>query len=927
MKNYFRSNFVIFMLFLGLTFGGLESLIDSSSNELTIKQKNFNKLGKIEKKQARSDFFFNIMRDPSTNSIPSNIRERELRYAKTLPKKNSLSKTNAGEFEWFEVGPNDIGGRTRALAVDVTNSSTVIAAGVSGGIWKSTNNGDTWEFKSKSTDILSITSIVQDPRSGFTNTWYAVGGELIGNSASDRGFTTRYRANGIFKSTDNGENWDFINSMTDPTKWDSDLDYMSKVIINPMTGSIFGAANGYGIIKSIDGGLTYDGSLGGTNDHYFSDIIVKSDGTLISVLSSYGATTTPDNSPGIYKSTDDGETWVDITPASFPSSHERSVLGTSNLATPIFYVLTYTGELLTDTDKNENVTFFKMSTDNSVTEDLTANLPEFDSEDFTKQGHVYTQNNYNMAIAVKPDDDNFILFAGTSLFRSTDGLSTKLISNKTQWIGGYHATSFFYPDLHPDIHIITFDPNDANKVWVGHDGGLSYSDDITTTTYSIYFPWINKNNSYNVTQFYTVGIPRGAGDFRIMGGTQDNGSPFFNWNNLSESSEDISSGDGAYCHFTSTVYLYCSTYEGNVYRYLELSNGELQYDGPVKPEDASDQLFVNPFAIDLNPIERYMYYPAGKTLWRNDFINNQKESTDFWTKLTNLSMPTGYTISTLSVSNNNPQHVLYYGGYNSDKLPLLYRLEDSHTATEGYTDVSVPSTLVETGWYIHDIAVNPDDGNEIITVFSNYNIDGLFHSTDGGSTYTSIEGNLVGDEDSPGPSIRRAIIFPYDGSYIYFLATSTGLYSTSTLDGENTIWELESPDDLGNVVVEYLDYRTSDNTIAVGTHGRGIFLGMPAGTVDVDNDIKINSNYSLSQNYPNPFNPSTKINFNLSKAGNADLTIYNSLGEKVETLLNKDLPSGNYSIDFDGTRYASGIYYYKLSAGNFINTKKMILMK
>ncbi len=252
----------------------------------------------------------------------------------------------------------------------------------------------------------------------------------------------------------------------------------------------------------------------------------------------------------------------------------------------------------------------------------------------------------------------------------------------------------------------------------------------------------------------------------------------------------------------------------------------------------------------------------------------------------------------MSVSNTNPEHVLYYGAYKSGDLPKIYRLTSSHTATSGYTDVSVPD--VSSGAYIHHIAINPNDADEIVAVFSNYNIEGLYHSNDGGTTYTNIEGNLIGDDVNAGPSLRRALIIPFNNSILYFLATSTGLYSTTTLDGENTIWTLESPNGLGNVVVEALDYRSSDNTIAVGTHGRGIFLGMPSGTVDVENNELVNS-FTLSQNYPNPFNPSTKIEFNITKSDIVDLTIYNNLGEKIQTLLNKELIAGNYSVDFNGS--------------------------
>ncbi len=85
--------------------------------------------------------------------------------------------------------------------------------------------------------------------------------------------------------------------------------------------------------------------------------------------------------------------------------------------------------------------------------------------------------------------------------------------------------------------------------------------------------------------------------------------------------------------------------------------------------------------------------------------------------------------------------------------------------------------------------------------------------------------------------------------------------------------------------------------------------------------------FSLSQNYPNPFNPTTQIQFSVQKAGNVRLTVYNSLGKQVATLLNKDMQPGQYHIQFDGADQASGVYFYRLQVDQFAFTKKMILMK
>lgn len=96
-------------------------------------------------------------------------------------------------------------------------------------------------------------------------------------------------------------------------------------------------------------------------------------------------------------------------------------------------------------------------------------------------------------------------------------------------------------------------------------------------------------------------------------------------------------------------------------------------------------------------------------------------------------------------------------------------------------------------------------------------------------------------------------------------------------------------------------------------------------------DIKLNSSevtgYSLSQNYPNPFNPKTVINYELRVTGNPKLKVFDVLGNEVIELVNEKQNAGSYSVEFDGSGFASGIYFYKLTAGDFVETKRMVLLK
>lgn len=154
--------------------------------------------------QGRFEYELARLADPTTGEIPLGIRMKEIAYASTLPKSKSLK--NSSEEVFKSIGPYNIGGRTRAMAIDLQDTATILAGGVSGGMWKTTNSGKTWYRTSAMDDIVSTYCIKQDPRNGKSNIWYYGTGERRANSASAHG-SAHYSGNGIYKSTNNGESW------------------------------------------------------------------------------------------------------------------------------------------------------------------------------------------------------------------------------------------------------------------------------------------------------------------------------------------------------------------------------------------------------------------------------------------------------------------------------------------------------------------------------------------------------------------------------------------------------------------------------------------------------------------------------------------------------------------------------------------------
>lgn len=921
---------------IGILFYNLNILSNNTLDQSVNESLDFKERPEDREKtnKGRSEYFFQLLRNPSTNKLPDNLRKRELHFAENLKELNSKNKSIASPFDWTEIGPNDVAGRTFGIGIDQRNTNIIIAGGASGGIWKSTDGGNTWALKSESTHNLSVRSLIQHPIN--QDTWYYSTAEFFGTASARSNGGGFYFGSGIYMSTDNGENWNQVPGTEDNDNiYNSQYDFVTKIIVSPTTGTLFYGSSPFGIFRSTQNGANGNLVLGVVNQNTYVDVEVTSDGTLYATLS--GA------QGGIYISTDDGINWVDITPASFPDDPGRSVIGVSPSDPDIFYVFT-------DTDGTSgNLSLIRLDVTNFPTvasSDRSTGIPDFGPE----VGSLDPQGGYNMVCKVLPNDPDFVIIGATNLFRSSNGFSTVPATNgegftdaslsDSYWIGGYAKDNDIsqYANHHPDQHNLIFDPNNGLKAYSTHDGGISVTNDITANTVS----WTTKEQGYNVTQFYTVSIHPFPGDTRIAGGTQDNGTPAFSYNLAGNhaASDDVSSGDGSFVYLANN-YAITSSQNGFLLRFDFVQNNYSNF-SYITPLGASDQLFIHPFAV--NPSDQnYVAYPEGNLLWRNDQMNTLPRNTansdgiaTGWSKLTNVTVGNaGHIITSLEYSRQNPSGRLYYAGSvpstSPDLAPKIFRL-DNVAATDGEIDISIPGSAA--GSFVHDIAVNPLNGDEVIVVLSNYDVESLWYSSDAGANWASIGGNLDGVN---GPSVRAAVFAPTDNSGThYFVGTSIGLFSTDNLDGTNTIWTNEAAGTIDQSVISELDYRISDDVLAVATHGRGLFLGGVG--LGVNNEpirtVGIPSSFTLDQNYPNPFNPSTNINFSIPSNSVVSLKVYDINGREVASVLdNKSLSPGSYTQFFDASILASGTYLYRLEAipssggQGFVETKRMTLIK
>ena len=149
---------------------------------------------------------------------------------------------------------------------------------------------------------------------------------------------------------------------------------------------------------------------------------------------------------------------------------------------------------------------------------------------------------------------------------------------------------------------------------------------------------------------------------------------------------------------------------------------------------------------------------------------------------------------------------------------------------------------------------------------------------------------------------------------------SSGSWNTST--------EVSTGSPTGLQSAAVIEMNTTSAAFAyAGANSTNVYFNNEDWTVDVQEEELIPENYSLEQNYPNPFNPSTTIKYSIPEQSFVKIKVFNLLGQEIAELVNKELQTGNYEVSFNAANFPSGIYFYRIEADNFVQTKKMILMK
>ena len=872
----------------------------------------------VNDKYERYNYEKNMLVDPASGEMPDRIRLLELEFAKTQPK--GSSSVMGETLEWEAAGPYNYAGRTRDIEYDINNENILLAAAVSGGIWRSTDGGSNWEKTFHPTSLHSVTDIVQDQRVGNTNRWFAVSGESFGNSASDIG--AAYQGGAIYRSSDNGLSWETINTDDYSIEITNSIRYQSRILVDPSNeeNDILYIASYNGILRSEDDGQSWERVLTGSTSGN-TDIAVSSNGGLF-------ATVDGPNDRAYYSA--DGLNWINISPDGYPTSTARMIVAIdpNNENIVYFYGATFDGSGVFMSSPLPGGAGSEYGIFRYTLVDTTGNSATGTWEnlsDFLPHGQGYGndcngQFGYNLALAVSPLDSNVILFGGNNLFRTTDRFEDV---NNIQKIAGFKSDSIIPPNLdiddqdiidnnHVDFHSIKFLPEIA-QVLIGSDGGLAKTSDYLADEVA----WQTLNNGYQTAQFYHIKIGNeNYGNNLISGGLQDVGTLMRAGNQIENPWTQALGADGGFTYFSSDGFHYASLILGSLWKEQIDENGNVLARADITPTGSFNQSFINPFLLDPSD-DNILYYAAGNRIWRNDELDNI--SVDNGPNGT-----TGWTLFPGSVSGSvscfttqeGPDRTLYVGTTNG----RIYKLTEPHNSTPTFNLFAPTASL---GRNISSISIDPSNADHLIFCVSNYNSYSIYTTFDGGVNWEKAAGNLEENDNGTGngPSCRWVEILNTPDGNVYIVGTSTGIYATSLLDNVATTWVDIGEETVGNIVVSSLDVRQSDGTMVLGTHGNGVYRTQLTSIIDVPIATSDLGKLIETTVFPNPASDYLYIQSdqNITWEG---ITIVNTAGQVLHSFDKNKVHMVEGTIALNIQSLSPGIYFLQLSGNK--GEKEMI---
>ncbi|MBX7135910.1 MAG: hypothetical protein K1X67_24845 [Fimbriimonadaceae bacterium] len=604
---------------------------------------------------------------------------------------------------WVERGPDNVGGRTRSLAIHPTNPNILLAGSVGGGIWRSSNGGTNWTPVDDRLRSLAIGCIVFDPTNA--NIVYAGTGEGHFNGDAIGGV-------GIYKSTDGGLTFSHLPSTVG---WDNVCD----LAISPNGTTILASKRYGGIQRSTNGGASWSNPYWAQGSFCVEFDPTNSSKAIAQVID-YDFGVGNWFHRALY-STNGGANWNVAGGLgqlwNFDSRIEIKY-ARSNPSICYASVAQNGGKVWKSTDGGVNYALVTTTGSSGC-------------------------NWYANPLWVDPTNPNNLVVGGYHLFRSANGGV-----NLSQISDGYIQTT----QPHPDQHFVVSDPGfngtTNRRVYVCNDGSVYRTENIYTASTSS--GWTRLDLGMRTTQYY--GAQGDGPTGRIIGGLQDNGT--LRLSNGSNSANLMFGGDGGFCAIDPTNANYC--YGEYVALTLHRST-----DGGVSSNwiysgiaDANANAnFIAPFILDPNNANRML--AGGASLWRS---NNVKAGTPTWAAI----RPAGSDlISAIAVARGNSD-IVWVAQNNGE----VWKTTNGTAVTPTWTAVdNNGGSNPFPNRYVTRILVDPADANTVYVALGGFSPDNLWKTTNGGTSWVDVTGTgVTGLPDAP---IRGVARHPNAPNWLY----------------------------------------------------------------------------------------------------------------------------------------------------------------
>ncbi len=763
---------------------------------------------------------------------------------------------------WELAGPTNVGGRITDLAIHTDDLSTIYIGGASGGIFKSTDSGDSWEQVFEDAATISIGDLAIDPNN--PDIIYAGTGESNSSSYS-------FLGDGIYKSIDGGDTWDHIGL--------ENSGYIGRIIVDYNNSDrVYVAACGYlfshggqrGIYRSLDGGETWDDILFVNDSTSGIDIVQHPEDPDILYATmwerrrglnyrhSFG------DGSGVWKTTDGGDNWTELTNG-LPTGNDVGRIGVDiSKSNPDVLYTFY------DMPSQEVRVYRTENGGSDWTRTNDASLDEMNSS----FGWYFGQ------IRVDPTDEDIVYVMGVELHRTTNGGSSYTV------IADYNNTH----EIHVDHHAMYIDEN-TGRIFEGNDGGFYYSDDLGDN-------W-TKINNLSITQFYFIEVDY-QNPAKMLGGTQDNGTVMTVTGNTDDWFR-ILGGDGFYClvDYQDNNNVYAEYQYGGLYK-SENGGYSFNYIGWEMYYDRTN--WMAPLAID--PVEHETLYFGTYRIWKTT------DGGDDWNTISGDLTKGGsggfHTITTIAVSEVN-NNIIVVGSADG-------RVHITENDGSTWNDISAG---LPNRW-ITRVATDPLDENTIYATVSGFRwgepLPHVYKSTDLGQNWIDISGNL------PELPVNVIAIDPENTERI-FVGTDAGVFYTED-GGQN--WE-SLKGNIPNAPIVGMDLHNPTRTLIIGTYGISAYRFDLDQLVDVTESIASGNELNVKC-YPNPFTYKTNISFEIDEPRFVKIDVYDLAGKQINSLLNRKLNSGSYNFQWNAHKnnLSYGSYIIKVRAGNETSVTKVI---